>query len=84
MQIKITEWKLGTWETVDTPVVRVTKTMIVVRWGRGEQKFNRQHGNVAGHSTHGMSGMTDPRIFHEELQRFEAELKAKGLSDLQS
>jgi hypothetical protein len=76
VKIKISEWQMGTWNTVDTPVVRVTKTMIVVRWGRGEQKFNRKHGNVTGHSTHGMSGMTDPVIRHEELCRFEAELKA--------
>jgi hypothetical protein len=78
MKIKINEWYFGRWRIFEAEVVRVTKTMIVVRWGRGEQRFNRKHGNVAGHSTHGMSGMTDPVIRHEELCRFEAELKANS------
>lgn len=78
LKIKINEWWFGQWRIVDAEVVRVTKTMIVVRWGRGEQRFSRKYGSVAGHASHGLSGMTDPAILHEELVRLEAELKAKG------
>jgi hypothetical protein len=77
MKININRWHWGSWETVSTYVVRVTKTMIVVGRGRGEERFNRRTGWVAGHAGHGMAGMTDPVIHCDELRRFEAELKAR-------
>jgi len=71
VNIKITRW-VGSWFDEQLEITRTTKTMVVVRWGNGERRFNRKSGQVVGHLRHGMSGMTDPYISHEELQRFEA------------
>lgn len=77
MMIKIERWVFGGWKTVSANVTKVTKTMIVIGQGHGAQRFNRKSGEVVGHRSHGLAGMTDPFIRNSELAQFEAELKAK-------
>lgn len=76
MKILVSYWQWGEWINISAEVARVTKTMIVVRMGCGKLRFNRRTGWLTSHSSHGLAGMTDPSIPHDELERFEAELKA--------
>lgn len=79
MKIKVSRWT-GSWRKVEDEVVRVTKTMIVVKRGHGEQRFNRKHGYPTQRSD-GLCSMSDPHIIPEDLLAFEKELEEEKHND---
>lgn len=71
MKVVISLWN-GNLYDVERDVVRVTKTMVVVRWGpTSERRFNRRTGRVVGGRT-GLGSMTNPRITQESLDALNA------------
>jgi len=76
MRIKVDRWN-GAWRQVEAEVVRVTKTMVVIKWGNGEERFNRKRGRLVGGFKSGFESMTEPHINYEELAEFEKLYAAK-------
>jgi hypothetical protein len=75
MDIKVERWA-GSWWVDDCKVVRVTKTMVVVAVGAGEQRFNRRTGRFVGGPA-GLLGMNNSSVPFAELRRLDLDESEK-------
>jgi len=66
---------LGDWFEETAEVLRVTKTMIVIRWGHGERRFNRKTGRETGAAKRGLSATARPFIRRKNLLILEEEIE---------
>jgi hypothetical protein len=57
-------WR-GEWYHTKATVQRLTKTLIIVKWGNGERRFNRKTGCLVPRSS-GLANMTDARLLGKE------------------
>ncbi len=66
----------GSWHTAEQKVLRITKTMIVVKWGAGEQRFNLKSGRLVG-TCDWQTDMTNPRIDTSDIKALLEDLNSE-------